>query len=221
MKAQLAPRGADWKDHLAVMRPIAPRYAGRLVVVAATGTGLTPEVAAACAGTPTIAISDAYRLMPTADVLYSCDARWWDVHRPQFAGEKWSSHEPGRNDKLAAAARHGLHLVPGCQGDTFRTDGRIAYGSNSGFQAIGLAILFGAARIVLVGFNMSGPHFFGAHPRPLINSTHRQFLPAFRAAAARMPAGVTIVNATPGSALDCWPRMPLAQALVWPDGAQS
>lgn len=204
-----------------ITETIAPRWAGRLVVVAATGAGLTPEVAAECAGTPTIAVSDAYRLMPTADVLYSCDTRWWDYHRPQFAGEKWSCHEPSRNDKTGAAARHDLHLVRGCQGDTFRTDGRIAYGSNSGFQAIGLAILFGASRIVLVGFNLGGPHFFGAHPRPLVNSTHGQFLPAFRAAAARMPPGVSIVNATPGGALDCWPRMPLRGALALQDAAQS
>lgn len=195
---------------------VAPRWRGRLVVVAATGAGLTPEVAAQCAGVPTIAVSDAYRLMPTADVLYSCDARWWDHHRPQFAGEKWSTHQVGRNDKRGAADRHGLHLVPGAPGQVFRTDGTIAYGSNSGFQAIGLAILFGAARIVLVGFNLGGPHFFGAHPRPLVNSNCRQFLPQFQAAAARMPAGVEIVNATPRSALDCWPMVPLAAALAWP-----
>jgi hypothetical protein len=192
---------------------VAPRWRGRLVVVAATGAGLTPEVAAQCAGVPTIAVSDAYRLMPTADVLYSCDARWWDHHRPQFAGEKWSTHQVGRNDKRGAADRHGLHLVPGAPGQVFRTDGTIAYGSNSGFQAIGLAILFGATRIVLVGFNLGGPHFFGTHPRPLVNSNCRQFLPHFYQAARRMPPGVVIVNTTPKSALNCWPEMPLGEAL--------
>lgn len=194
---------------------IAARWAAvPVVVVAATGAGLTPAVAEACRAHRAIAVSDAYRLMPWADVLYSCDARWWDFHTPSFAGEKWSSHEPGRNDKVDAARRHGLHLVRGSGGNIFRTDHQIAYGSNSGFQAINLAVLFGARRIVLVGFNMSGPHFFGSHPRPLINSNPRSFVSAFAAAAARMPAGLEIVNATPGSALRCWPQVDLAAVLA-------
>jgi hypothetical protein len=64
-----------------------------------------------------------------------------------------------------------------------------------------------------VGFNLGGPHFFGAHPRPLVNSNCRQFLPHFYQAARRMPPGVVIVNTTPKSALNCWPEMPLGEAL--------
>ena len=109
-----------------------------------------------------IAVNDAYRLFPDAAVLYACDSEWWDVHGgcPDFAGEKWSSHSVdagGHNDKREVAKKYGLKLVEGRDRDGFSFDPAcIHYGSNSGFQAVNLAILFGAKRIVLVGFDMRG-----------------------------------------------------------------
>jgi hypothetical protein len=189
--------------------------------VAATGPSLTSEVAEACRGWHCVAVNDAYRLLPFADVLYACDANWWEWHAgcPEFAGEKWSSHEPRANEKMAQAERYGLSLVPGRSADGFSLDpGVIHYGSNSGFQAINLAILFGATTIVLVGFDMTAAgrkrHFFGDHPKPLGNAAkYEHFIPAFRRAAKTLPAGIEIINCTPDSALDCFPKMPLSEAL--------
>jgi hypothetical protein len=57
-------------------------------------------------------------------------------------------------------------------------------------------------------------HFFGDHPKGLINSVdYRLFAPHFAAAARALEPDVAIINATPGSALTCWPMMPLAEAL--------
>ena len=150
-------------------------------------------------------------------MLYACDAKWWDVHEgcPEFAGEKWSSHGD-TNDKLETAEKYGLKLVEGHHADTFGT-GRVHYGSNSGFQAINLAILFGARRIILAGFDMhnrSGRHFFGDHPKGLLNNNrYENFVPAFEYAAKHLPEGIEIVNATPGSAITCFPMVDLADAL--------
>jgi hypothetical protein len=204
---------------------IEPFWQDMTAIVAATGPSLTVGVAECCrwahaAGThAVIAVSDAWRLMPWADALYSCDARWWDLHQPAFAGDKWSSHHLPDNDKRAAASRHGLNLVRGRAGQGFSFDPEcIHYGANSGFQAVNLALLFGARRIVLVGFDMrlvgGRSHFFGEHPAGLRRtSNHRNFISAFEVAAASLPAGIEIRNATPGSALRGFPSIDLDQAL--------
>jgi hypothetical protein len=181
-------------------------------VVAATGPSLTEAVAERCRGSRVLAVNDAYRRLPWAEVLYACDQEWWNVHQgcPDFAGEKWSSHEAGTNDKLATAERYGLRLVQGRDGEGFSLDPSVIhYGSNGGFQALNLALLMGAKRVLLVGFDMhatNGRHFFGDHPEPLSNYVRYETLvPYFRRAAALLPRGIEIVNCTPGSALDCFP----------------
>jgi hypothetical protein len=218
--------GAWLDDGSKAPAPVARRWEGQTVVVAAPGPSLTAEVAERCRGFPVIAVQDAYRLIPWADVLYGCDAAWWNIHGGRgagdFAGEKWSSHDGGTNDKTLAAETYGLHLVAGAHGEGFSTDpAAIHYGSNSGFQAVNLAILWGAARIVLVGFDMrtvdGKRHFFGDHPPGLTNEADfASFIPPFVRAAAALPAGVSIVNATPDSALTCFPMGALDDALPDP-----
>lgn len=200
------------------------RWQGRTVVVAATGPSLTQEVADLVRDEIVVAVSDAWRLLPWADVLYSCDAAWWHVHKgaPGFAGERWSCHGGnGHNDKSAVAKAYGVRLVAGKDGKGFSTDpSRIHFGHNSGFQACNLAILAGAARVVLVGFDMRAHgrrlHFFGDHPKPLHNALpFYMCLEQFQIAAQLLwqHPGVEVINATPGSALTCFPMRPLAEAL--------
>jgi hypothetical protein len=203
--------------------PIPRRWPGASVIVAATGPSLTPEVAQACRVPDwhVIAVNDAHRLLPWADVLYACDGPWWAKHNGvhEFAGERWSSHDDGTNDKSGLAARYALRLVQGAGGETFSRDPAVLnYGNNSGFQAIGLAVLFGASRIVLVGFDMQERdgrrHFFGDHPAPLRNTCdYRAWVRIFHNAARHLGPDVGIVNATPDSAITCWPRMTIAQAI--------
>jgi hypothetical protein len=162
-------------------------------------------------GLPTIAVSDAYKLLPFADLIYSCDARWWSHHNgcPDFPGEKWSSHgNKGQNDKIATAEKFGLNLVAGEDGERFSFDPDvIRYGGNSGFQAVNLALLFGATRLILIGFDMHGSHFFGKHPAPLRNTnSFDNFIYCFTRAAKHLPAHVEILNATPKSALRCFKK---------------
>lgn len=164
--------------------------------------------------------------MPLAAVLYSCDADWWRVHCgcPRFSGERWSSHTVGKigqhNDKLATADAFDLNLIEGRDGEGFSFDPSfIHYGSNSGFQAVNLAILFGATRILLVGFDMRAVHgkrhFFGDHPAPLRNTRdYVPFISSFERAAKKVPDHITIINCTPLSALKCFPMMDLQDALT-------
>ena len=82
---------------------------------------------------------------------------------------------------------------------------KIHYGSNSGFQAINLAMLMGAKTVLLVGFDFHGSHFFGTHPAELGNPVFADFLPEFNYAAENLPPEYSIINCTEGSHLGCFP----------------
>jgi len=169
-----------------------------------------------------VAVQDSYKLMPFADAMYGCDPKWWDIHKDcaGFPGEKWSTHQDDdANHKLKQADAYGIRLVKGENGDefSFQPD-RIYYGANSGFQSINLAILKGCKQIVLVGFDMRTVkgvrHFFGHHPKGLQNTIdYEGFVPHF-ARASKLLRGVQIVNATPDSALNCFPMIPLEDCLA-------
>lgn len=193
-------------------------------IVAAPGPSLTPEIAEQCRGHKVMAINDAWRLLPFADVLYACDATWWDHKVPRhFCGERWTSwSEEHHPENVECARRHGLKLIRGALLDGFSfKPGLIHLGSNSGFQGINLALGFGATRIVLVGFDMKPApdgrtHFFGNHVSPLFDPDATFFdisLAAFSRAAELLPSHVRIINTTPGSALQCFENMSLESAL--------
>lgn len=218
-------------SRVAELQRINPDWAGEPCIVAAPGPSLTADVVRQCRmarwlrGWRIIAVQDAYKLMPFADAMYGCDVKWWSLHKncAGFTGEKWSTHEDDRDrdqDKLSIADEYGLRCVRGMDGDEFSFDPEvIRYVSNSGAQAIGLALLKGCRRIVLVGFDMRSvdgkQHFFGDHPAPMHNRTdYEVFIPHFERAAATLPDEVRIVNATPDSALRCWPMMDLEAALA-------
>lgn len=199
------------------------RWSGRCIV-AASGPSLTPETATMCRGERVIAVNDAHRLLPFAAVLYACDGTWWEAHGGclDFAGERWSSHSLApKNDKTAIADRFGLRVIAGVNNAGFSRDpARIHYGNNSGFQAVNLALLWGADPIILVGFDMrhvgGKGHFFGEHPPPLKpGGSYLAWIGNFAKAAEMLghPRRPTILNATPGSALTCFPMVALAETL--------
>lgn len=170
-------------------------------------------------------MNDAWRLLPSADVLYACDAEWWRVNEGCrfFDGERWSSHgDATRDDKRPAAEEFDLNLVRGRDGLGFcEEEGIIHYAENSGFQAVNLALHFLGWRgvVALVGFNMmpvgGKSHFFGEHRHPLRRTSRGYgiWLRMFEAASRMLPDGVRIVNCTEPSALTCFPRAPLSAVL--------
>ena len=95
------------------------------------------------------------------------------------------------------------------------------FGGNSGYQAVNLAFLFGAAKIVLLGFDMqrtnNRPHFFGKHPYHEDENTPtkamlKDWAEKFKVLAKDLEAEqVKVINATRETALDCFERVPLEQ----------
>jgi hypothetical protein len=167
--------------------------------VLATGPSMSQEIADSVRGRfRAIAVADAFRLAPWADALVSNDLRWWNVYPEAhaFAGPKFCA----RNN------RPGLHYLP--------TTLEFEPGTNSGLQGMRVARdCFKATRILLLGFDMGGTHFFGPHPAPLRNTApHRfqHFLKQF----ARWRGGCEVLNCTPGSRLTQFPFADLAVLLA-------
>jgi len=156
-----------------------------------------------------IAINNANTLAPWAEVLYACDYKWWHWHKgvPSFTGMKFSVDERSRAfhdvQVLRKSGADGLELDPGA----------LKTGSNSGFQAINLAVHFGAKRVVLLGYDMQGDHFFGKHPDGTV-PPFQICLEKFRTLVEPLRRlGVEVINCSRKTKLDCFPRMDLADAL--------
>lgn len=213
---------------MALHPKISPQWANEPCFILASGPSLTAQVVNVVRMKRwidkwnVIAVNDSYKLAPWADALYGCDNKWWEIHGNCFEGQKWACHQDIEgNNKLELAEKLDLNLVSSRDSDEFCTDQRfIHHGSNSGFQAVNLALHFGAKFIVLVGFDMrtvdGKAHFFGTHPDPLGNgddNTYRKFANAFDTASRKLPKDVTIINATPGSAMKCFPITSINEAI--------
>lgn len=97
--------------------------------------------------------------------------------------------------------------------------GLIYYNSNSGAQALNLVVLWGARRILLIGFD-GGPlhgkdHFFGKHPKPLRdNSPYGTFRRNFTLMAPDLrKRGIEVINTSADSLIDAFPKVKLEEAV--------
>ena len=122
--------------------------------VIATGPSLNAEqVEAVRKRCRLVVVSDAWQFAPDADAMVSADAKWWDAHpEVQFAGRRftaapeWNGHPE-------------VERIPGWP-----------HGRNSGLLWIRVAVELGATRVLLLGFDMRGTHFFGPYTNGLSNT---------------------------------------------------
>lgn len=193
----------------------APRlWPGETFVCLGSGPSLTAEDVDFCHGRArVIAVKDTVQLAPWADVLYSGEIKWWKHYAPtlDFEGLRYGIDHQDMATYATVLKNTGMSGL-----DTEPTGLRT--GKNSGFQAINLAVHLGAARIVLLGYDMglSGDrtHFFGEHPYPRSN-VFQDFVPLFETLVEPLRArGVTIVNASRKTALSCFDRCSLSEALA-------
>jgi hypothetical protein len=149
-------------------------------------------------------VNTTYRMAPWADAMFAMDRQWWDTHirevQETFAGARYS------NNPLTQ--RHNVTRLPN---STFKTYG------NSGAAAVNVAAEGGARRIILLGYDCQKTdgkaHWHGDHPSNLGNAgqIHR-WAERFRELAADL-RHLTIINASRATALTCFPRMDLEDAL--------
>lgn len=198
-----------------------PAWKGLTAVCIAGGASLTQEQVDAVKGCKIIAINDAYKLAPNANILYACDSKWWDWHNgvETFKGLRLQHLCENKADN-AFMPYPDIDCVisTGKQGFEERPDG-IRHGGNSGYQALHVAMHLGAANILLLGYDMhqntGKSHWFGDHPsgkqRESIYSEWLECFPALEVAAKER--GQRIINCTPGSALECFEKINIKDVL--------
>lgn len=192
----------------------------------ATGPSLTSFDVDAVRGRGTvIAVNDAHRLAPWADVLYSSDRYWWMHYRAvrEFGGLRATiEFSPGRYAKelLTVAPEMFVLKQTGHQGVETNPAGLRTCGQNSGGAAVNLAVHLGAQRIVLLGYDCGVPgskrHFFGDHPRTLSQiSPYPTWRAAFDTMRAPLDAlGIEVINCSRSTAITAFRCAPLAEALA-------
>jgi hypothetical protein len=163
---------------------------------------MSAEIADAAQGLPTIVINNTHQLAPWADILYAADEEWWQHHPEAMAF-------PG--SKVTVGNVRGVHRLEITGGLGFDADPRrVRTGSNSGYQALHIAVHTGAKRILLLGYDMQGGHWHPEHNFPLKTTTdscYEKWIRRFGELAPILKGmGVEVLNCTPGSALTCFPH---------------
>lgn len=190
-----------------------PDWGGALAVLVGAGPSVTAEQVEAFQGrAKVLTINRSHELAPWADVLYGCDFRFWEAY-PQaraFAGLKVTQ------DKRASDKYPDLHRVRLVDGNTMQAiPGMVGSGGNGGFQLLNLTVQFGPRTIVLLGYDMhvaKGVHWHGRHAFKFAANPDDdlclKWVESFAVASRFLKTmGVTVLNATPGSALDCFPKV--------------
>jgi hypothetical protein len=163
-------------------------------------------------GHPTIAVNNTFKLAPSADMVYAADDQWWRKYY------KEAEHCTGRLVSCSPVAFPNVLVLKNTGNSGFDKDPScIRTGGNSGYQAIHIAAHAGAKRIVLCGFDLRGGHWHGRHVSPLREhgeGIYARWIPRFNTLAVELERlGIEVINCTPGSALKCWPNVPLNQVL--------
>lgn len=164
-----------------------------------------------------VAINDSVYPCWFADICYASDIPWWQYHQnlPGFEGRRVGLRYA---DGAKMKQPEGVDLVEasGVDGHDDRP-GFVRHGGNSGYVGVHLAAKLGAKTIILVGFDMKGDvHWFGSHPDGIRRSgaSKLKWVERFGALAQHLAAsGVGVFNASPDSALTCFPAVDLATVL--------
>lgn len=169
-----------------------------LVIVACTGPSMSVELLERVRHLPVVAVNGVFRLAPWASALAAMDNAWWREYRDatKFAGRKFCGNIVDGTERIIG-------------------DG-IAPGTCSGVLGLEVARRLGATRIVLLGVDFHGTHFFGEYTGKLNRTTpSRRDIHAKQFAAwADGHPGISVVNATKGTKLKVFPVVSLDEVLA-------
>ena len=185
-------------------------------------------------GRVTIGCNDAYLLGEQVVALSVFgDIRWYNLHKErlaQFKNPKVTCNYRCQGEpEILTLKRDSIMVSEEVRGVQFRSrvfglssdPEKVCWNSNTGAVAVNIALLAGAKRVILLGFDMKlseegQPNW---HPNPL-NSGKAQryliFMKAFDQIAIEQPVKfpeAAILNAGPDSALSSFPRVSLDEVL--------
>jgi len=159
-----------------------------------------------------IAVNRSYQKIPWAQIVYFTDKRFfgWFPDLISHKGLKISGGKVGHPDIInyRFTGAGGIDLNSGC----------LRHGNNSGYAAINLAIQFGAKIVILLGFDMEikeTSHWHEGYSITTRPHAYDKMIPHFDSLAEQAKKlGVTILNASPESRLEAFPKITLEQALL-------
>lgn len=177
-------------------------WAGRAVLIVANGPSAAMVDLEPFRDHLVIAVNEAWRLCPWADVLYGADDAWWDA---------------GRGDGFHGQKVRGSDLR--IEGDAISFDPAfIGSGGNGAFQALNLAVQHGTKKIGLVGVDCRtdlGDHWHErtpAHRTAVSDAAVSRWIKAFdEAAPVLAAAGVEVINYSGVSALTGFRKEPMPE----------
>ena len=165
-----------------------------------------------------IGINVAYMLGDWVDMVFFGDGGFFQVHKArlaQFPGVKITCHGGATGDKWVKYLGRDGKKPRGIS----TSSNLVSWNGNSGGAAMSVAVHAGAKRIILVGFDMKlsearRQHFHDVYNRGVIEGDkrvrklpfdrHLRGFPVIAEDTKRM--GVEVINASPDSAITCFPK---------------
>lgn len=183
-----------------------------VVVVLASGPSLIQEDIEATKGLPTIAVNSTIFTAPHSGYCYAYDDKWWVTYGDEVK-------KLGCEMLSCSIKSHifGITKVPKTSAKEF--DGQSAIGTSSGQHAICCAIMMGAKKVILLGFDCQHTdgkrHHHEDHPKGFGNADRpERWIKEHQAlASGAEKLGVRIINCTRQTALKCYEQKPLSEAL--------
>lgn len=167
-----------------------------------------------------IAIKEIVDKCPWSDAVYGCDAAWW-MHRkglPSFSGLKFFH---GQQASSQGRSMIKVEIEMGKDEMLVETPLTIGNGGCSGFQALNLAVQFGATDVIVVGYDLharGGVHWYGRNKWPNagnpMQSNFNRWNKGFMSARKSLEKlGVAVVNSSPESQLEAFPKKSLPEIM--------
>lgn len=192
-------------------------WRGECVALIASGPSVNDaDIAALQDRIHVIAIKENVVKAPWADIVYGCDLGWWNEKKglPAYKGIKISQ---------ALSQFKDMKKIEVKNQDRILTDepGVLGSGGNSGFQALNLAIQFGATGILLIGYDMNsrgGLHWYGRNTSYYMSNpdenNFRRWRAAYNAVALDLERnGIQVINSSKTSDLNCFEHKTIEDAL--------
>lgn len=169
-----------------------------------------------------IGVNNVYQIGRWVGVLFFGDCAWYNVHRPALAEwtglkvtccNRFENRKPKTMEGIKYLGKDMNHRQ-GISSDPTK----VSWNNNSGAAAVSLAAHFGAKRIILLGFDMSlngkgVSHWHGSHgnKKPPSFNRHKLGFPVI--AAEAKARNIEILNASPNSTLDMFPKVHIKELL--------
>lgn len=193
-----------------------------VIVIAAGPTLDQSDVAIALgSGLPVIVVGDAWRFTGVRGVdIYHCDHDWWAANIAQIRDRQKQTGKIGRLLCIdpATCDAFGLEHVPcvdfhASQPGLSGVPGAITQGGSSGYQALHIAFNTGAQRIVLLGYDYGATGRTRLDGSPCTSDFPHMIRNLEILAQSIGKTSTKVINSTRITALACFPRMTLADAL--------